>query len=186
MWLVLENHSSHPVRSKEECDSWSYTINWSRQMLLFPEWGKNRTNDLEPIDSSVVLRVAGFNFCCLNPQSCSGPRFCSSSVLQPFMVLWIFTRAFKWIFWGEGAELSCWYHWRGRKGHEIITRDWCSGFGWMPCLGRKCGSFLCEVHEGKACPAFCLRLKRSDMPPLCLSVKATMLRMCFLCICFSS
>lgn len=37
------------------------------------------------------VRVAGFNFCCLNPQSCSAPRFCSSSVLQPFMVLGTFT-----------------------------------------------------------------------------------------------
>ena len=60
---------------------------------------------LEPIDSSVVLRVAGFNFCCLNPQSCSGPRFCSSSVLQPFMVLCIFTRACKWIFLGGGSRI---------------------------------------------------------------------------------
>ena len=130
------------------------------------------------------VRVAGFNFCCLNPQSCSAPRFCSSSVLQPFMVLGTFTRAFKWIFWGEGAELFCWYHWRVRKGHEIITRDWCSSFGWMPCLGRKCGSFLCVVHEGKACPAFCLSLKRNEMPLLFLSATATVLRMYFLCICF--
>lgn len=40
--LVLENHS-HPVRSKEECDGWSYTVSSCSQMLLFPEWGQTRT-----------------------------------------------------------------------------------------------------------------------------------------------
>lgn len=72
-------------------------------------------------------------------------------------ILWTIAESSKRLFFGfSQPELFYWHNQKSREGYEILSSDWCSGFGRMSCVMSRMGMKIFLLHrpcrESIPCP----------------------------------